>query len=227
MERDASDQMGKNMRIAVIGASGWLGGEIAREAVSRGHQVTGIGRSPDRLQSLDGMDVRAFDATDASGLPAVIADHDVVVQAVTDRSTPDRSTIPKVTRALIAAAPEAGVSRLVVVGGGGSLLNEQGERLLDQPGFPEQYLAEAQAGAEALDLLRAAPANLDWTYLSPPPQNLAPGEKRGGYSVGGDDRPVVNSAGETAISSADLASALLDEIERPQFARRRFTVGYD
>jgi hypothetical protein len=215
------------VRIAVIGASGWLGGDITREALARGHQVTAIGRDPDRLQHLDGVDARAFDATDALGLPGVIAGHDVVVQVVTDRSTADRSVIPRVTSALIRAVPEAAVPRVVVVGGGGSLLNEQGGRFLDQPGFPPEYVDEARAGAEALELLRAAPPELDWTYLSPPHVNLAPGEKRGGYGVRGDDRPVTNAGGDTSISSGDLASALLDEIERPQFSRRRFTVGYE
>lgn len=216
----------ERMRIAVIGGSGWLGGSIAREAMARGHQVTGMARNAERLQELDGAEIKAVDATDPDALADAIAGHDVVVQSVTDRSTPDRSTIPKATRALISAVPEAGVPRLVVVGGGGSLLNEAGERLIDQPDFPPQYLDEARAGAEALEMLRTAPESLDWTYLSPPPENLAPGEKRGGYDVRGDDRPVTDAAGETAITSGDLAAALLDEIEQPQFSRRRFTVGY-
>jgi putative NADH-flavin reductase len=214
------------MRIAVIGGSGWLGGAIAREALSRGHAVTAIARDADRLGELEGIDVRAFDATDAEALPAVIAGHDVVVSAVTDRSGPARSVIPDVVRALIVAVPAAGVPRLAVVGGGGSLLSPNGRRFLDQPGFPEEYRTEAVAGAEALELLRRAPSELDWTYLSPPPENLTDGEKRGGYAVRGDDRPVTNAAGETGIGSGDLAAAMVDELENPQFSRRRFTVGY-
>jgi putative NADH-flavin reductase len=214
------------MRIAVIGASGWLGGDIAREALSRGHDVTAIARHSDRMGELEGVDVRAFDATAADGLPAVIAGHDVVVCAVTDRSGPDRSMIPTVVRALITAVPAAGVPRLAVVGGGGSLLSENGRRFVDEPGFPEEYRTEAMAGAEALELLRGAPAELDWTYLSPPPETLTPGEKRGGYSVRGDDYPVTNAQGKSAISSGDLAAAMVDELEQPQFSRRRFTAGY-
>jgi hypothetical protein len=214
------------MRIAVIGASGWLGGAIAREALSRGHEVTAIARNPERLSELDGADVRGFDATDAEGLPAVIAGHDTVVSAVTDRSGPERSMIPRVVGALIAAVPAAGVPRLAVVGGGGSLLDGEGRRFIDAPGFPEEYRTEAQAGAEALELLRHAPPELDWTYLSPPPENLIPGEKRGGYTVRGDDRPVTDASGESGITSGDLAAAMVDELEHPQFSRRRFTVGY-
>jgi putative NADH-flavin reductase len=214
------------MRIAVIGASGWLGGAIAREAQARGHEVTAIARNSEGLADIEWADIRAFDATDEQGLAPVIAGHDVVVSSVTDRSGPDRSMIPRVVRALITAVPAVGLPRLAVVGGGGSLLSEGGQRFIDAPGFPEQHRNEALAGAEALELLRGAPAELDWTYLSPPPENLTPGEKRGGYSVRGDDRPVTNAQGETAISSGDLAAAMVDELEHPKFSRRRFTVGY-
>jgi hypothetical protein len=214
------------MRIAVIGGSGWLGGAIAREALARGHEVTAIARRAEPLGELEGIDIRAFDATDADALPAVIAGHDVVVSAVTDRTGPDRSVIPDVVRALIVAVPAAGVPRLAVVGGGGSLLSPDGRRFIDEPGFPEQYRTEALAGAEALELLRQAPSELDWTYLSPPPENLTDDEKRGGYAVRGDDRPVTNAAGEFGIGSGDLAAAMVDELENAQFSHRRFTVGY-
>jgi putative NADH-flavin reductase len=214
------------MRIAVIGATGWLGGAIASEALARGHQVTGIGRDPDKLVALRGITAVRADATNPDAMAAAIEGHDLVVSSVTDRSGPDRSTIPKAVSALIDAVPRVGVPRLAVVGGGGSLLSGDGNRFIDRPDFPEEYKAEAQAGAEALDLLRQAPESLDWTYLSPPPQNLTPGDKRGGYAVRGDDRPVTDEHGDTAITSGDLAAALLDELEQPQFSRRRFTVGY-
>jgi putative NADH-flavin reductase len=214
------------VRIAVIGATGWLGGAIAREAVSRGHEVTAIGRDADRLAELEGVTAVRADATDPETIAEAIAGHDVVVSSVTDRRGPDRSIIPTVAAALIKAVPLAGVPRLAVVGGGGSLLDESGARFVDQPGFPEQYKAEALAGAEALELLRATPEALDWTYLSPPAHQLEPGDKRGGYAVRGDDRPVTNAAGENVITSGDLAAAMVDELEQPQFSRRRFTAGY-
>jgi putative NADH-flavin reductase len=214
------------MRIAVIGASGWLGGAIAREALTRGHEVTAIGRDRGRLEAVQGADVGIVDASDPDALVSVISGHDVVVSSVTDRSGSDRSVIPAVVRALITAVPQAGVPRLAVIGGGGSLLDADGHRFVDARDFPEQYKSEALAQGEALAALRVAPAGLDWTYLSPPPHNLTPGDKRGGYEVRGDDHPVVNAAGESAITSGDLAAAMVDEIEAPQFSRRRFTAGY-
>ncbi|HET9102004.1 MAG TPA: NAD(P)H-binding protein [Solirubrobacteraceae bacterium] len=214
------------MRIAVIGASGWLGGAIAREALARGHEVTAIGRDPDKLATLSDARAATVDATDAAALPGVIGGHDVVVQAVTDRSGSSRDTIPDTTAALIAAVPAAGVARLAVVGGGGSLLDTNGIRYIDRPDFPEQYRVEAQAGLRALELLRAAPAQLDWTYLSPPPHDLVPGDARGGYTTRGDDHAVTGPDGHSAITSGDLAAAMLDELESPQYVRRRFTAGY-
>jgi putative NADH-flavin reductase len=214
------------MRIAVVGASGWLGGTIAREALSRGHQVTAIGRNPDRLAAIEGAQAATADATDVEAIADTVTGHDVVVSSVTDRSGPDRSIIPRVAEVMIEAVPRAGVPRLAVMGGGGSLLKPDGSRYIDEPGFPEQYKAEALAQAQALALLRATPDSLDWTYLSPPPHTLIPGDKRGRYDVRGDDRPVENGDGESTITSGDLAAAMVDELERPRFSRRRFTAAY-
>jgi putative NADH-flavin reductase len=214
------------MRIAVIGGSGWLGATIAREAIGRGHEVTVIGRDLTRLEAIEGAQPAVVDATDATALVSVIAGHDVVVSSVTDRSGPDRSIIPAVARALIVAVPQADVPRLAMMGGGGSLLDDDGHRFVDAPDFPVQYKAEALAQSEALELLRAAPPTLDWTYLSPPLHDLTLGEKRGGYAVRGDDRPAVSETGESAITSGDLAAAMVDELETPQYSRRRFTAAY-
>ena len=196
------------MRIAVVGASGWLGGAVARAAVGRGHEVTAIGRDPEKLAALEGMAPVRADATDVESIAGAIAGHDVVVLSVTDRSSPDRSMIPRATQAVIDAFARADVPRLAMIGGGGSLLNENGERFVDQDDFPPQYRAEALAAAEALALLRATPEQVDWTYLSPPPENLTPGDSRGGFVVRGDDHPATDDAGHSAITSGDLAAAL-------------------
>ena len=127
------------MRIAVIGGSGWLGATIAREAIGRGHEVTVIGRDLTRLEAIEGAQPAVVDATDATALVSVIAGHDVVVSSVTDRSGPDRSIIPAVARALIVAVPQADVPRLAMMGGGGSLLDDDGHRFVDAPDFPVQY----------------------------------------------------------------------------------------
>src|SRR6185312_5850558 len=144
------------MSIAIIGASGWLGGSIAREAIGRGHQVIVIGRNAERLSQFDGARAVAADLDDPDSIIAAIEGSDVVVAAVTDRSTADRSRIPNTARTLLELLPRAGVNRLAFVGGGGSLEIEPGVRTVDAPGFPEQYRNEGDAQGAALDILRGS-----------------------------------------------------------------------
>lgn len=116
----------------------------------------------------------------------------------------------------------AGVKRYLVVGGAGSLLVAPGQRLVDQPDFPEAYKAEATKGADFLDLLKTV-TDLDWTFLSPS-MMFIPGERTGTFRLGKDDL-LTNEQG-SSISFADYAIALVDEVETPRHIRQRFTVGY-
>ena len=118
------------MKIAVIGASGWLGGAIAREAVGRGHEVTAIGRNVSRLAQVEGAGAVVADLDDPESIVDAIKGSDVVVSSVTDRTTADRSRIPVTARQLLDLAPRAGIRRVALVGGGGSLEIE--------PGLPDQ-----------------------------------------------------------------------------------------
>jgi putative NADH-flavin reductase len=214
------------MKLAIIGASGWLGGEIAREALTRGHLVTAIGRDRDRLTAIADATAVEADVRDRDALRRAIADHDVVVTAISERSSDDRSIIPSTTRLLLAIAPTVGVRRLAFVGGGGSLELDDGRRFVDLADFPDEYRAEALAQAESLQLLREHAGSIDWTYLSPPPAHLERGPARGGFRVQAGERPVRDVEGDSQISSGDLAAAMLDELEHPRFSKQRFTVGY-
>ena len=211
------------MRVAIIGAGGWLGSAVAAEAIRRGHEVTAISRTIESAPGLEHVARVTADVFDHDALVAAIRGHDAVVSSVTDRTTPDRSVIPDAARAVLRAVPEAGVPRLLVIGGGGSLEVEPGVRAIDQPEFPPQYLAEARAQADALDVLRSDGGSVDWTYLSPPPHDLVPGPRTGLYRALAGDEPVRDDAGHSRISSGDLASALVDELEEPRFSQRRFT----
>jgi putative NADH-flavin reductase len=214
------------MKIAVIGASGWLGGTVLREAVSRGHQVTAIGRKVGTLPEGEGVTQQQADVTDPEALAAAVRGHDAVVSAVTDRSGADRSIIPASARSLIATLPGAGVPRLVFVGGGGSLEVSPGTRVIDLPDFPAEHRTEALAQAEALGALRDEGGALQWSYISPPPKDLVSGEKQGGYRAAAGDAPVTDSAGRSRITAGDLAAAIVDELESPQFTGQRFTAAY-
>ena len=215
------------MKIAVVGASGWLGGTVAREALERGHEVTAIGRDTGKLAAIEGATPLAVDATDQGALTEAVGGHDAVVVSLTDRSSEDRSMIPAAARAAMEAVSATDAGKLVYIGGGGSLNGPDGTRLVDSPDFPEEYKREAQAGAEALDAFRnEAPENVDWAFVSPPPHDLHPGDKQGAYRVQAGDEPLGDPPQYAGVSSGDLASAILDEIEQPQFTRQRFTVGY-
>ncbi|WP_042861736.1 NAD(P)-dependent oxidoreductase [Dickeya sp. NCPPB 3274] len=200
--------------IALIGASGNAGSEILKELSARGHQITAIARHPEKIAALPGVTARKGDALDETELTALFAGHDAVISAVYfTKSNP---------QTLINAVRAAGVKRYLVVGGAGSLLVAPGQRLVDQPGFPEAYKAEATKGADFLDLLKTV-TDLDWTFLSPS-MMFVPGERTGTFRLGQDDL-LTNEQG-SSISFADYAIALVDEVEKPQHIRQRFTVGY-
>lgn len=191
------------MKIALFGATGMVGSRIAAEATDRGHEVTALSRST------------GADMADAAAVREAAAGHDVVVSATGPSRTgePHEPWLASVST-LIENASDA---RVLFVGGAGSLLTADGTRLLDTDGFPEAYKAEATSGAAALDLFRAAPEAVDWTFVSPSPV-IAPGERTGSYATALD-----TPAGDF-VSAEDYAVALVDEIEQPQHRRQRFTV---
>ncbi|MDI1464658.1 NAD(P)H-binding protein [Catellatospora sp. KI3] len=197
------------MRIAVVGAAGNLGSAVAGEAAARGHEVTALGRAE-------------VEATDAASLKEALTGHDAVVVAV---KGPER-TVPRTAAALLEALPAAGVARLVFLGGGGSLLAPSGQRFVDSPAFPPQYLETALDQAAALEILRAARTDLHWSYVSPPPVHLVPGGKTGTYRAQARDTPLTDAAGESRVSTGDYAAAVLDAIEQGSFRQQRFTVAY-
>ncbi|MFR9794051.1 NAD(P)-dependent oxidoreductase [Streptomyces sp. MB22_4] len=213
------------MNIAIIGASGRLGGAIAREALARGHEVMAIGRNPAAPAAIRGARAVPADLDDPDSIAGAVAGSDVIVSSVTDRTTADRSRIPATAALLLELAPRAGVRRIAFVGGGGSLYVAPGLRAVDAPGFPKRYRAEALAQAEALRILEGAGDDVEWTYLSPPPQYLLPGEKTGRYVVRAGDEAVVDADGDSAITDGDFAAVLVDELEQNRFPRRRFTAG--
>ncbi|MDT4943946.1 MAG: hypothetical protein QOH14_679 [Pseudonocardiales bacterium] len=214
------------MKIAVIGVSGWVGGAVAREALSRGHSVTAVAPDASQVHDLPGATVAVGDVLDADSTERVVAGHDAVLTAVTDHRPGHTIIIPKSAEVLLEALPRAGVERLVFAGGGSTLEASPGVRFLDTPGFPESYREEALAHAEALQIFRSYDGPVRWSYASPPPVHLLDGRKSGAYRVQAGDRPVIDSHGESRITVSDYASALVDELERGNFIRQRFTVGY-
>ncbi len=203
-------------KIAILGITGRAGSRIAHELLERGHSITGIARKIDGVASRPGLTVKAADATSVDALVPLLRGHDAVISATRFAGGTDAAT-------LIAAAKQAGVPRLLVVGGAGSLEVAPGAALIDTPNFPEAYKAEARAGGVMLAALRNE-KELDWTFLSPS-AIFEPGARTGKFRIGGDAL-LSDANGKSWISMEDYAIALADEVEAPKHPRQRFTAGY-
>jgi putative NADH-flavin reductase len=199
------------MKIAILGATGRAGSEIAAELARRGHDVLAISRKPGL--AADHVRPLALDASDSTALTAALRGQDAVVSAMRFADTD--------AQALIAAVTASGVPRFLVVGGAASLKTGDGKRLFDSPHFPDAYRAEAGAGIAFLDALRAS-AGPDWTFLSPA-MVFDTGPRTGRYRTGKDDL-LTDKDGNSFISFADYAIAMTDEIETPRHHRERFAV---
>jgi uncharacterized protein len=211
--------------IAVIGATGYAGGHIVNEALSRGDEVIAVSRTAP-ADDRPGVTVRAGTITDEQLLSELAEQADVLVVAV--HATADgEPLLPGTVPALLATAAQHG-ARLAFVGGAGSLLVAPGgPRLVDTPEFPAAFKHEAGTHADVLEQLRAADAAADWFYVSPAAGfgSYAPGERTGAFRVGGD-LLLAGADGQSAISGADYAIAFVDEIHKPAHHRERFTVAY-
>ena len=214
------------MKIVLFGATGHIGQRIAAESITRGHTVSGVVRDPARSQTpVPGVALVAGDVTDAGAVAGLARGADAVVCAISPRpgTTGHAPSLAAAARALIAGLGQAGVNRLVVVGGAGSLEVAPGLLLMDAEGFPADYKAEALDGRDALDVYRVE-GSLDWTFVSPAAM-IGPGARTGTYRTT-IDRFLTDAAGRSTISFEDYAVAIVDELERPRNIRRRFGVAY-
>lgn len=203
------------MKIALIGATGNIGAKILNEAVERGHEVTGIARDVAKLQGRKGVTAESCDITNEDKLAGILRGHDAVIVSVKHNACD--------VDHVYAACRQAGVKRVLVVGGAASLEVEPGVMLIDTPGFPEEIKVEAAPAVEALKRIRKVD-DLDWSFVSPS-IIIAPGERTGQFRLGADEL-LKDANGDSRISQEDFAVAMLDEVEKPQHIRQRFTVGY-
>ncbi|MCC0044061.1 MAG: NAD(P)H-binding protein [Brucellaceae bacterium] len=211
------------MKVILFGAAGRIGAVIADELAARGHAVTAVYRTeshpadlPPNVKPITG------DAQSAEAVAAAVAGHDAVISAVGPGTGQDPGVIERVAGALVGGLAKANVSRLIVVGGAGTLEVRPGVMRLDTPEFPEQYRASGIAQKAALEIYRAS--GLDWTYVSPPVL-IQPGERRGTYRIGGN-AVLYDENGRSHISRADYACALADILEAGSNKRSRITVAY-
>ena len=209
------------MNVVVYGATGHSGSEIVKELLARGHKVTGVARKVDSLEAQPGLTVKTDDLSNVDAVAAIIKGADAVVNAYAPPvDKPDE--LLGVTERQIAAVKKAGGPRLLVVGGAGLLEVAPGVTLIKSGHLPAEYLPIATSHEEALALLRGS--DINWTYLSPGAY-FVPGERTGKFRLGTKEL-IADAKGESKISFADYAIALVDEIEKPAHERASFSVGY-
>ncbi|MEU6169111.1 NAD(P)-dependent oxidoreductase [Streptomyces tanashiensis] len=221
MDIDTSDNSSGN--IVVFGAGGRVGRAVVAEAVARGHRVTAVVRDPAAHHDLEGAGVALVrgDATDAASVAALAAGHDAAVNAAVRLDVPSADFFTAAARALVTGLTAAGVGRLLTLGIATTLETAPGVRLMDAPGFPEEWRTFSQGHVAEFELLTTeAGPGLDWLMVVPPMDLNAEAEPTGGYrtAVGA----VIDGPGR--IAHADLALALLDEIERPRHSRVQLAV---
>ncbi|GAA4847198.1 NAD(P)-dependent oxidoreductase [Kitasatospora terrestris] len=213
--------------ITLYGATGTIGSRVLREALERGHRVTAVLRDPAKLDlTHPGLTVAAGDVLDPASVAEQAKGSDVVVSAVGGGDGPGHvATVRPSAEALVDGLRTLGADapRLIAVGGAGSLRTPDGKQVWDAEGLPEFLLQIMHAHGDALDHYRTVD-DVRWTNLSPAAL-IEPGERTGAYRVGLEDL-LLDADGNSRISTEDYAVALVDEIERPQYVGRRFTVGY-
>ncbi|HEM4047643.1 TPA: NAD(P)-dependent oxidoreductase [Streptococcus suis] len=206
------------MKIAIIAANGKSGQAIAKEAVERGHQVTAIVRSENKSAAQEVIQKDALDLTKED-----LAGFDVVVNAFgtwTPETLPGHSRLAEHLATILADSP----TRLLVVGGAGSLYLDESQTamLKDAPDFPAEYLPIAEAMGAGLAIYRQATA-INWTYISPAADFDVEGPKSGAYTLAGEVFQV-NAQGQSYISYADYAVALVDIAEKGGYKQERISV---
>ena len=212
------------MKIALIGATGFVGGGLLAEALARGHEVTAVVSRPQRLTPETGLSVIGADVLDQQKFATQLAGHDAVISAFSGHAQADvRAYYGRGVDSIIGASKQAGVRRLLMVGGAGSLEVAPGVQAVDTPEFPAQWKASALGARDTLEKLRKE-QDLDWTFLSPAAL-LEPGQRTGKFRLGADQL-LTDAQGQSRISVQDYAVAMLDELEHPAHARKRFSVAY-
>ena len=207
------------MNVVLYGATGNSGRSILQELVSRGHRVTAVARDTSKLPTT--VTAVQDDLSSVEKIASIIAGADVVISAYAPPAG-DTDVLLGVTEREIQAVKKAGNARLIVVGGAGLLEVAPGVTVITSRHLPEQYLPIAKSHQEALEILKKSDVN--WTYFSPGAY-FVPGERTGKFRLGTTGL-ITDAKGESRISFADYAIALVDEIEKPAHERGQMSIGY-
>ncbi|MGK9128279.1 NAD(P)-dependent oxidoreductase [Olivibacter sp. SA151] len=217
------------MKIALIGATGFVGETILNELLNRGQEVTVLLRDPSKLNTQDEkLHITQVDVLDTENFVKALQGFDLVISSYNAGWTNPNLYNDFLTgsKAIQEGVKKAGVKRLLVIGGAGSLYAAEGLQIVDTPEFPAEWKPGAQASRDYLNILKQE-QDIDWTFISPAPEmhHGLPRERKGTYRTGAD-YPVADEAGRSWITVDDLAVAIVDEALNPQHIKQRFTVAY-
>jgi putative NADH-flavin reductase len=209
------------MKVVLFGATGKSGSRLMHELVTRGHTVTAVARDVSKLPAVAGVTARQDDLSDAQRTAELVRGADAVISAYAPPAN-DTDELVGVTRRQVIAVREAGVDRLLVVGGAGGLEVAPGVSLIDSGHLPAPHLPIATSHVKALEVL--SNWDVDWTYVAPA-AFFEPGERTGKFRTGTNEL-ITATNGESRISMEDYAIAMVDELESGANRRKRVSVGY-
>jgi uncharacterized protein len=209
------------MKVAIIGASGFIGSAILNEALQRGHTVTAIVRNPEKITvTSPQLTVKQGDVNNENELAALLTGNEAVISSF---NSWDPAAYVAAIHSILHGVRKAGIKRFLAVSGAGSLEIQPGLQLLDTPEFPAEWKASAGGTRDAFYVIKQQ-QDLDWTVLSPA-MMIEPGERTGKFRLG-KDQVVADEKGDSRISTADYAVAMIDELEKPAHIKERFTLAY-
>lgn len=213
--------------VVLIGASGFVGAALLRELLNRGHKVTAIVRNPEKIATQDeNLSVIKADVTETEAITDICKGKDAVVSAYNPGwMNPNiyEETL-KNYPAILHAVKQAGVKRLLCVGGAGTLFCAPGVRVVDSGVIPAEIMGGVKSLGEFYLNTLCNEKEIDWVFFSPA-GTLEPGERTGKFRLGKDDL-IVDENGNSHISVEDYAVAMVDELEQPAHHYERFTIGY-
>lgn len=215
--------------VVLIGATGYVGSAILNELVNRGHKVTAVVRDPDKVAVREGVEAVKEDVTNVEGIAKLAKGKDAVISAYNPGWANPRQYEETLENypLIVEAAKRAGVERLLIVGGAGTLFVKPGLRLMDTGALPEAWMPGVKSLGEFYLNTLTKEEDIDWIFLSPAANlgNLQPGTRTGKYRIGKDEL-LVDEKGDSFISVEDYAMAMVDELETPKHHKERFTVAY-
>ena len=213
------------MKIALIGATGFVGSNILKELANRNHEITAIARNTKTGSNANWI---AADIFDTDALAEILKGNDIVISAYNPGWTNPNiyEDFIKGSKSIQQAVKKSGVKRFITIGGAGSLFVAPNLQAVDTPDFPKEYHAGATAARDYLNILKEE-KELDWAFFSPAfemHQGITTG-RTGNYRLGLEN-PVFDENQRSILSGEDLAVVIADEAENPKHHQIRFTAAY-